>query len=413
MNKEVVNIITQIARIRNVDISYVAETLKTSIIAGLKRRFGEKSQPEVEIFPETGELRVFLKKKVVSTVLNPSLEIEKQAAIALLNRKVRVGETVRIELPLSEIGRIAIRKASDELIQKLGEAARNKLYEDFNKKRNEIVTGTVQKITQNEVIVNLGLAEATLLNRDQLRTDSYRQGMPIKAYLSRIEKTPLGPKIFLSRTQPDFLKKLLIKEIPEIREGVVEIKGIARAPGYRSKVAVFSTEDKIDPVGACVGYRKSRIDNIIKELSGEKIDIVLWSKDPLVFVARALGPAKVLKVIREDASYYAIVPDSELSIAIGKKGQNVGLASSLVGSKVEVMKASDFKNRIVMDRAQKVSLLDLELPDEVLTKLQDAQILTGFDLLQTPTPELVKTTSLDEATLEDLKKSLRERLASE
>ncbi|MEO0093602.1 MAG: transcription termination factor NusA [candidate division WOR-3 bacterium] len=409
MNKEISNLITQIARVRNVDINYVVQTLKLSIIAGLKRRFGENTEAEVEVTPETGDIKVYLIKKVVANPTESVQEIELSKAKEL-NPNIKVGETLRIELPLAEIGRIAIRKASDELMLKLREAERNKLYDEFVKKKGEIVTGTVQKIGRDEIIVNLGLIEASLPNREQLKTDHYRQGMPLKAYVHRVEKTPIGPRIFLSRTHPEFLKKLLFKEVPEIRQGVVEIKGIARVPGSRSKVAVSSNDEKIDPVGACVGFRKSRIENIIKELSGEKIDIVEWSKDLQVFIPRALGPAKVSEVIKEGESYIVIVPDSDFSVAIGKKGQNVWLASLLVGAKVEVLKQSDYKNRVLMDKAKTKSIAALELSEEVTTKLQDAQIFTAFDLLNAPSEELAKSTNLAIEKIEELKKDVRNQL---
>ena len=412
MNKEISNLITQIARVRNVDINYVVQTLKMSIILGLKRRFGEETEADVEVVPETGDITVFVLKKVVPTVTNSANQIELVKAKEI-NPENKVGDTLRISIPLEEIGRIAIRKASDELVLKLREAERNKLYDEFIKKRGEIVTGTVQKIARDEIIVNLGLIEASLPNREQLKTDHYRQGMPIKAFVNRVEKTPIGPRIFLSRTHPEFLKKLLFKEVPEIRQGVVEIKGIARVPGFRSKVAVISSDDKVDPVGACVGYRKSRIDNIIKELSGEKIDIVHWNKDPNVFISRSLGPAKVTDVIKEGEAYVVVVPDSDFSVAIGKKGQNVWLASLLIGAKVEVLKQSDYKNRALMNTAKAKSIADLELSEEITTKLQDAQIFNAFELLNAPPEELAKSINVEVKVIEDLKKEVRDLLWTE
>ncbi len=409
MNKEISNLITQIARVRNVDINYVCQTLKMSIIAGLKRRFGENTEVDVEIVPETGDISVYIMRKVVDTITEMSNQIE-LAKAKELNPDINVGDAVRVAIPLDEIGRIAIRKASDELVLKLREAERNKLFDEYIKKRGEIVTGTVQKIARDEIIVNLGLIEASLPNREQLKTDHYRQGVPIKAFVHRVEKTPIGPRIFLSRTHPEFLKKLLFKEVPEIRQGVVEIKGIARVPGFRSKVAVSSSDEKVDPVGACVGYRKSRIENIIKELSGEKIDIVQWHKDPNVFIPRALGPAKVTEVIKENESFVVVVPDQDFSIAIGKKGQNVWLASLLAGSKVEVLKQSDYTNRALMNQAKLKSIVDLELPEEITTKLQDAQIFNAFDLLNASNEQLAKSANIELKTVEEIKKGVRSRL---
>jgi N utilization substance protein A len=405
MNKEIVTLISQIARIRNVDITYVSETLKLSIIAGLKRRFGADTRAEVDINPEAGDLNVFVIKTVAAEVQNESLEIS-LADARKLKPDVKTGDELRVEIPPAEIGRIAIRKASEELMLKLREAERTKLYDEYLKKRGEIVTGTIQKIGRDEIIVNLGLVEASLSSQEQLKTDHYRQGAPIKALVHRVEKAAVGPRILLSRTHPDFLRRLLAKEIPEIRQGVVEIRAVARAPSFRSKVAVYCADERIDPVGACVGYRKSRIENVIKELSGEKVDIVQWSKDTQVFISRALGPAKVKQVIQEDEAYIVIVPDSEFSIAIGKKGQNVWLASLLVGTKLEVLKETDFENRAVMHKASRVSVVDLGLGPELTTRLQDQQVLTAFDLLSIPAKDLADSVDLPVEQIEQLKQQV-------
>lgn len=410
-NKEVANLIAQIARIRNVDITYVCEVLRMSIIAGLKRRFGPNTEADVAINPESGEIRVFLTKKVVERVSNPGQEVSLEET-KLTNPTANVGDVVRVEMPLDELGRIAIRKASDELMLKLREAERDRLYEEYSRKKGEIATGTIQRIGEREIIVNLGLIEATLLNRDQLKTDHYRQGLPIKAYVYKVEKTPIGPRVYLSRTHPEFLRKLLTREVPEIKEGLVEIKAIARAPGFRSKVAVASLDEKIDPIGTCVGYRKSRIENIIKELSGEKIDIIQWSRDIQIFIARALGPAKVSEIILEGDTYIVVVPDAEYSIAIGKKGQNVWLAGLLTNTKIEVLKETDYRNRQIMNRAAKISLTELGFKEAVLTKLQDAGLSTAFDFLHLPSEELIRITQLPDDEINAIKEQAREKIWS-
>ena len=403
MNKEIATLITQIARIRNVDITYVTETLKLSIIAGLKRRYGPDIKPEVEIEPEQGDMRIYLLKTVAKEVKNDGSEISEYEA-GKLKPDAKLGDELRVEVPTAEVGRIAIRKTSEELVLKLREAERTKLYDEYVTKRGEIITGTIQKIGRDEIIVNLGLVEASLPMQEQLKTDHYRQGAPLKALVFRVDKTPIGPRILLSRTHPDFLRRLLHKEIPEIRQNVVEIKAIARAPSFRSKVAVFSVDERIDPVGACVGYRKSRIENVIKELSGEKIDIVQWSKDMQVYITRALGPARVKQVIPEGDTYVVVVPDEEFSIAIGTKGQNVWLAGLLVDAKLEVLKESDFENRAIMNRATQVSIDELELGEETRTKLQDAQVLTLFDIMSIAANQLAEATGLPLEQIEEMKK---------
>lgn len=409
MSNEIANLITQIARIRNVDVTYVCETLRTSIVAGLKRRYGPDTETHVEINPETGEIRVFLAKKIVERVDNTGQQITLADAQAL-NPSSQLGDVIRVEVPLEEIGRVAIRKASDELLLKLREAERTKLYDEFIKKKGEIITGTVQKIGRDEVIVNLGLIEAVLTTREQLKSDHYRQGLPVKAYVHRVEKTVIGPRVYLSRTHPEFLRKLLTREVPEIKDGVVEIKGIARSPGFRSKVAVNSLAEKVDPVGACVGYRKSRIENVIKELSGEKVDIVQWSRDPLVFIARALGPAKVSEVIKENETYIVVVPDAEFSIAIGKKGQNVWLASLLAQVKIEVLKETDYRNRVIMGKAAKVALDQLEIEPETAAKFQAANLANAFDLLNAPAEDLSRQTELTLEALEEIRQKVRDKV---
>jgi N utilization substance protein A len=409
MNKEIATLISQIARIRNVDITYVTETLKLSIIAGLKRRYGPDIKPEVEVEPEQGDMRIYLLKTVVKEVKSDGAEISEYEA-GKLKPDAKLGDELRVEVPTAEIGRIAIRKTSEELVLKLREAERTKLYDEYIKKRGEIITGTIQKIGRDEIIVSLGLVEASLPMQEQLKTDHYRQGAPLKALVYRVDKTASGPRIMLSRTHPDFLRRLLYKEIPEIRQNVVEIKAISRSPTFRSKVAVFSADERIDPVGACVGYRKSRIESVIKELSGEKIDIVQWSKDMQVYITRALGPARVKQVIPEGDTYVVVVPDDEFSIAIGKKGQNVWLAGLLVAAKLEVLKESDFENRAIMNKATQVSLAGLKLDDETLTKLQDAQVLTLFDIMSIAANQLAEATGLSVEQIEELKKKAGDQL---
>lgn len=406
-NREIANLISRIARLRNVDVNFVSEILKQSLISGLKRRFGKDAEIEVEIEPEKGGVRIFHLKKVVDSPQPAINEVSLEEA-KKVKSDIKPGDTLKREIPLSEVGRVAIQRAQDELIVKLREAAGTKLYEEYIKKRGELVTGTIQRISRDEIVVNLGMIEAFLPNRDQLKTDHYRQGMPIKAYVTRVERTPFGPRIFLSRSHPEFIKKLLYKEVPEIQEGLVEIKAVARAPGFRSKVAVNALDDKIDPVGACVGYKKSRIQNILKELSSEKVDIVQWSKDTKVYISRALGPAKVLDVIKEENSYTAVVPDSDFAIAIGKKGQNVWLASLLVGERIDVLKESDYKNKLIATKASKIVTKEIEfLSKDIKARLQKAEITNGAQILATPNENLSRILGIPMEAVEEIKEKIR------
>lgn len=412
MNKEIAMMLAQLSRVRNVDINYVVETLRVSLITGLKRKFGEEVKPEVMINPETGEIKVFLFKVVSDVVFDPYREISLESAQAI-SPEAKIGEEVKVELPLSEIGRSVVMWASDELVRRLREAEKTKLFKEYQDKVKKVVTGTIHKITDKEIIVNLGMVEGILLPKDQLKADSYRQGQPIKAYVYKVEKTPVGPKIYLSRSHPEFLRRLLEKEVPEIKSGVVKIQHIVRGDG-RAKVAVISTDDKIDPVGACVGFRRQRIENVVKELSGEKVDIIHWARDPKIFISRALGPAKVIDVFKKEGdSWTVICSDKDFPIAIGKSGQNVNLASKLIGVKIVVLRESEYKNRLIMDKAKRFNLIDFALPKNVLDRLLEAQVLTAFDLLSPLIEELSQRTGIEVERLESLRKEIKGKLGEE
>ncbi len=411
MSKEIAMMLAQLARVRNVDINYVVETLRVSLVAGLKRKFGEEIKPEVIINHETGEIKVFLSKIVSEVVSDSYTEISLESAQQIFP-EAKIGEEVKVELPLSEIGRSVVMWAGDEMVRRLREAEKTKLFKEYQDKKGKVVTGTIHKITDKEIIVNLGMVEGILLPKDQLKADSYRQGQPIKAYVYKVEKTPVGPKIYLSRSHPEFLRRLLEKEVPEIKSGVVKIQNIVRGDG-RAKVAVISTDDKIDPVGACVGFRRQRIENVVKELSGEKVDIIHWTRDPKVFISRALGPAKVIDVFKEEDSWTVICSDKDFPIAIGKSGQNVHLASKLIEAKIVVLRESEYKNRLIMEKAKRFNLIDLGLPKNILDRLLEAQVLTAFDLLSPLVEELAQRTGIEGERLELLRKEIKERLSEE
>lgn len=409
MNEELQRVVSQVARVRNVDVSYVYDTLKNSIIAGLHRRFGKETEGDVEIDKNTGTVKVYIFKKVVKEIRNPIHEIKKEEA-EKITKGVKEGDKVRINIPLSQIGRITIRHALNELIVKLREAEKTKLFNEYIKKKKEIITGSIHKIDKEEIIVNLGPVHGILPLKDQMKNDRYYIGAIFKFYVVRVEKTPIGPRIYLSRTHPEFLRKLFEKEVPEIQQGTVEIDSIARIPGVRSKVAVHTNDDKVDPIGACVGYRRTRIQNIMEELGGEKIDVVQWSKDPKLFVSRAISPAKIEEIISEGENVFTVVvKDEELPKAIGRKGQNVWLASLLTNSKIEVMKSSDYKDRLFAKAISSVLTKDLDFLDEDLRKhLIDSGCSMVVTLFEYPTTEVAKTLGWDVEKVERIKKEIRE-----
>jgi N utilization substance protein A len=407
--EEILAYLSEIARKRNVDVLYVSEALKESLIVGLKKRYGQDSEPEVIINLADGEIKIFLNKTVVETPIKLGKEIS-LAEAKTIKPDVQIGDKIRVPLPLEEVGRSTIQKAADELVNRLRSIEKNKLYEEFKKKEKEIISGTIYQITKDRVIVNLGAVEGYLLPQDYLKSDRLRQGAVIKAYVVKVEKTPLGPRVHLSRTHQEFVKKLLAKEVPEIQQNIVQIKAIARLPGVRTKIAVYSEDDKVDPVGACVGFKRQRIENVLKELGEEKIDIIQWSKDLKIFIARALSPAKVKEVIKENDKYTVIVPDSDYPIAVGKKGNNVNLASRLTGANIEILKLSDYLDRLIKEKAKSISLKELDLSDILLEKLAENQILNAFDLLITPDENLGKLINYDVEQVKILKKDIEEKI---
>lgn len=410
METEITRLVTQLARIRNVEVGYVYETLAQSIIAGLKRRFGRDVRHEVNVNPASGDIEVAIIQTAVKHVENISLEISLDDALKI-KPDAKEGEDVRIEIPLQEVGRVAIQRTIDELTHRLREAERNKLFNEFAKKKGDIISGTIHKIEKDEILVNLGPIYGTLPLRDQLKTDHHQIGTAFKFYVLRVDRTPIGPRVYLSRTHPDFLKKLLAHEVPEIQQGIVEIKAVARIPGVRSKVAVTSHDDKIDPIGACVGYRKVRIQNVMKEISGEKIDVIQWHSDEKIFISRAMSPAKVGEVIKEEDSFTIIVPDDEFSKAIGRKGQNVWLASLITSSKLDILKESDYRNRLFSQRVSQILIDTLDFLEEATkTALVDAGFTTVVSLFEQPPTEIAKVLGWDPAKIDQLKTQIREQL---
>ncbi len=412
--------VSKLARLRNVDVEYVYETLRLSIEGGLKRRFGRNVKSEVIIDREKNDIRIYIYKRVVTRVVDAVSEIQIEDA-KKYRKDVKEGEDVKIEIPLSEIGRLVIQKAGDELSYRLRRREQDKIYLYYKERLHTIVSGTVHKKASNmreeagTEFVNLGSVVAILPVKDQIRADSYQQGVPYKFYITRVDKTPIGTKVFLSRTKGEFLKRLLEREVPEIRDNVIEIKGVVRQPGVRAKVAVYTEKEHIDPIGACVGYRRSRIMSITKELSGEKIDVVLWSNDTVQYVANALSPAKIKKVIKEETSdaYIAIVEDEEFSKAVGRKGQNVWLASLLTGTKIEIFKESDYKDYEIAVKFKNRGVETLDLDDETIKFLRERGYINVHSIFSLTTLDLANALEWTPEEIDQLKDAIRESLEGE
>ena len=298
---------------------------------------------------KTGEIHVYAEKEVVETVENPNLQINLQDA-QKISKKLEIGDVAEIELAPKNFGRIAAQTAKQVIVQKIREESRNVLFDAFNERKGEIVSGIVQKADGGVVVLDLGKLEGVMTVKEQIPTEKYHVNDKIRAYVLDVERGTKGaPQVLVSRACPDFVRKLFELEIPEIYEGVIEIKSVSRDPGSRSKVAVYSPNENIDPVGSCVGQKGIRIQNIINELNGEKIDVIEWNADPAIYISSALLPAQVMAVdINEDEKFaQVIVPDDQLSLAIGKSGQNARLAAKLTTWKIDIKSESQFREMMM------------------------------------------------------------------
>ncbi len=343
MSNELIQALSEIEKERGIPKVALVEAIKSALNTAYKKNFGTSQNVSVEFNEITGEVRVYSQKKVVSEVQDPRLEVGIEDARELYPDS-QEEDMVYVEATPGNFGRIAAQTAKQVVIQKLREAERSMIYEEFLDREGEIVTGTVQRVEARTVYIALGRTEGIMLPPDQIASERYTVGQRIKAYVYEVKNTPKGPNIFVSRSNPFFLRRLFEMEVPEIYDGVVEIKSIAREAGSRSKIAVYSLDEKVDSVGACVGPRGLRVQNIVSELGGEKIDIIKYDRDPERYIANALSPAKVIAVYTDEESKVAtvVVPDYQLSLAIGKEGQNARLAAKLTTWKVDIKSESQF-----------------------------------------------------------------------
>ena len=319
---------------------------------------------------------------------------------------VEIGQQLEIPLPFEEFGRNAIATAKQILIQKVREAEREKIFNDYKDRVNHLVTGNVQQIEKSGILVNLGRAEAIIPLREQIKKEKFRQGDRIKALILDVQNSNRGPQISLSRSSDDFLKKLFEQEVPEIAERIIEIKAIARESGERSKVAVYSNDDRIDAVGACVGVKGVRVQNIVRELNNERIDIVPWSSEPMIFVTKALAPAKIVNVdvFPEESKMLVAVADDKLSLAIGKAGQNARLAAKLTGWKINIMSETEYE---ALKKSEEEERIDIETIPELAQKMVQKLLQAGFesaqDVVGADTERLIKIEGVGEKTAEKIR----------
>ena len=354
-NKELIMALDELEKERGISKDYLLESLEVALVAAYKKNFDSAENVKVEIDSQTGEIHVYAQKEVVETVENSQLQISLEDA-KKIEKKAKIGDIINIETKPKDFGRIAAGAAKQHVIQKVREAERNMIFDEYNDRKGEIVTGIIQKADKGTVVLDLGKLEGIMPLKEQIPTEHYHVNDKIKAYVLSVEKGLKGaPQVLVTRSHPDVIKKLFELEIPEIYEGLIEVKAVSRDPGYRSKVAVYSKNPDIDPVGSCVGAKGIRIQNIINEMNGEKIDVIEWSEDPATFICAALLPAHVMAVdIKEDEKFaQVIVPDEELSLAIGKGGQNARLAVKLTNWKIDIKSETQFRELMAYEENKK------------------------------------------------------------
>jgi N utilization substance protein A len=342
---EFMNALMQLAAEKNLPKEIVMTALESAMVSAYRKEaFTHGEDITVKLHPVTGEVKLTLKKIVAETPENEYLEIALKDA-RKKDKTLKAGDTVTFDVPPPNAGRIPAQIAKQVILQKLHDAERGAIYEEYVGKEGEIVTGTVQRVLPDQLVIDIGKTEAIIPANERTPTERYRQGQRLKLYIVEVARTTRGPQVIASRAHRNLLRDLLILEIPEIAGGTVEIKAVAREAGFRSKVAVFTRQSGIDPVGCCVGLRGIRIQNIVNELNGEKIDVVQWSDDPRSFIANALSPAQVMSVTlnAEESTALVKVPDKHLSLAIGKEGQNVRLAAKLTGWRIDIKSASELE----------------------------------------------------------------------
>ena len=333
-------VIEQVGKDKGIDRKVIIEALEQAVLTASRKKYGHQGEIEVHYNEEIGEVELFQFKQVVEEVTNPATEISLEEAKDL-DSEVQIGDSLGVK-QTTDFGRIGAQTAKQVIIQRVRDAERENVYSEFKDRKGDIGSGTVQRLEKGNVYINIGRAEAVLLAKEQIPGEVYRQGERLRAYILDVQRNTKGPQIFLSRTHPNFLIKLFEMEVPEISEGIIKIISAAREPGERAKISVYSSSREVDPVGACVGMRGSRVQSVVQELRGERIDIIPWSQDNAKYVCNALAPAKISRVYIEEEGRHmeVVVSDDQLSLAIGKKGQNVRLASKLTGWKIDIKSES-------------------------------------------------------------------------
>jgi N utilization substance protein A len=402
---EIIDALGMIAKEKGVDREYLLETLREGLLAAAQKRHRRAVHVEVDVDPITGRIRIIVHKKVVAVAVDLTCEIDLEDARAI-RPGVQVGDIVPVEVPLEEFGRSAVTAVKQALVQRVREKERALVYEEYAPKIGQVLSGTVQQVDRGSIILKIGRTEGIIPAAENIRRDRPKIGDHMRALLVDVDRNARGPQLILSRTRKEFVLKLFEQEVPEVFERVVEIRAIAREPGSRTKVAVVSHDDRVDAVGACVGVKGSRVQNIVKELGGERVDIVPYSSDPVVFVSRALSPARVLDVRwdEEAGCVRAVIPDDQLALAMGRGAQNVKLAHELTGYTIHLISQRQAEAMEGREAQLDVDLEELtkELGPKLVEKLLREGKETLRDVLSTPAEELMKIPGIGEKTAQKL-----------
>ncbi len=411
MVSNLTRMIEQVSREKGVEQNVLIKALEEAVKAAARRKFGPDYDLEVTYNQDLGEIEVFEFKEVVDDVTNEHLQVSLDKARDI-DPESELGDSLGIKMDTDTFGRIAAQSAKQVIMQRLKEAERDIIFDDFKDRRGEIINGIVQRFDRTSIIVNLGRTEAELPQKEQIAKESYKQGDRIRAYILEVKQFSRGPQIVLSRTHPNFLSALFENEVPEISEGIVQIMQVAREPGSRAKIAVASRDPDVDPVGACVGMKGRRVQAVVQELRGEKIDIVTWHPDAAKFICNALAPAEITRVIVDEVNHSmeVVVPDDQLSLAIGRKGQNVRLASRLTGWNLDVTGETNY-NQALKDGYR--SLLELEgVGEKRASDLYEHGFRSSADIAQASVDDLVSIKGISEdraaKLIEDARSSTRE-----
>ncbi len=395
MQQDLNRVIEQVTKEKGIDKEILVEAIESAMVSAAKKTFGAERSFEAQYNPDIGEIELFEAKVVVDDVADPDTEIDFDEVRETLDPDAELGDELLMKIDSAVFGRIAAQAAKQNIVQRVRDVEREIIFNEFKDRQGELVHGIVQRFEKNNIIVNLGRTNAILPEKEQVPRERYRQGDRIRAYIVSVEMTSRGPQIVLSRTHPGMLIKLFEQEVPEIYEGIVEVKGAAREPGGRAKIAVTSNDPDVDPVGACVGMKGTRVQSVVQELRGEKIDIIHWISEQAEYVCRALAPAKVTKILLdEDAhSMEVIVPDEQLSLAIGRKGQNVRLASRLTGWGIDARSESEAEEE---SRLARRSLSAIPGVGEVMAELlYQSGFKSAEDLTEAEPETLNEITGID------------------